>query len=304
MFYVIGFVFALTAATLNASIGVLNKFAFSFGASFASVAFYKTLIGFCVLSALALIAPKIRKDIWALRKSFWKVFLLALLGVFTLYFFETWAFSIADVPMTAFMIYVPGIVTVILGVLVLNERLSLARGFALLFCMVGVAIMLLGKSEDPTVGIGTSLALLGGLGYALFIFFSRYFSLSNGLGLVWWLFMLGGLMLLGPAWYSDKLYLPIDALPAVSALAIFPTIGGFYFTLQATKRVPAGVVQIIETCDPLIASLFAYIFLGEHLTLLSTVGAAMILTSLIILSSGGSNKNETLPAQASGSSTG
>ncbi|WP_373271494.1 EamA family transporter [Moraxella osloensis] len=68
----------------------------------------------------------------------------------------------------------------------------------------------------------------------------------------------------------------------IMALILLPTIGGFFFTTKAVKNGEASKVQIIETSDPLFATLFAFIVFGESLQAFGYIGAGMIIFGLIL----------------------
>lgn len=66
------------------------------------------------------------------------------------------------------------------------------------------------------------------------------------------------------------------------ALVLLPTIGGFYFTTRAVEGGQASKVQIIETSDPLFATLFGFTLLGDRLSDAGMLGAGLIAVGLLI----------------------
>ncbi|UNU72797.1 DMT family transporter [Moraxella nasovis] len=68
---------------------------------------------------------------------------------------------------------------------------------------------------------------------------------------------------------------------AILCLVLLPTIGGFYFTTKAVELGEASKVQIIETSDPLFATLFAFIFFGDLLGFYGYIGALLIFVGLL-----------------------
>ena len=77
-------------------------------------------------------------------------------------------------------------------------------------------------------------------------------------------------------------YPTLDSIIFIMALILLPTIGGFFFTTKAVKNGEASKVQIIETSDPLFATLFAFIVFGESLQAFGYIGAGMIIFGLIL----------------------
>src|SRR3989338_1781648 len=95
-------IFALLAALCNGSIGGISKILFRTGLSPNQVAFYKCLLAFCFISLLQ--APKLPKFFKARKSGCWKIALCALFGIFTLYFFETQAYSYTSIATVVFVL--------------------------------------------------------------------------------------------------------------------------------------------------------------------------------------------------------
>ena len=208
--------------------------------------------------------------------------LLSFLGVFCLYFFETWAFAKASIPLVSFLTYAAGGITLILCVVFLKERLAFTKALSFIFILGGVAFLYMFEGNISGTKLGIILALLGGLGYALFIFFAKFLNIGSGLPQLVWLFGFGSLYLF-LAWGYEGFTLPSpSAIWPILALIIIPTIGGFWLTTKAVEAGHASNVQIIETSDPLFASLFAFWLFGELLSVAGASGAALIMLGLLL----------------------
>lgn len=284
-FYFGAGLFSIVAAALNGTIGPLTKLGFQFGANHHSIAFLKCLTGFVLLLIFCMLQPQKRRALFILKNQ-WKQFsLLSLLGIFCLYFFETWALSEASIPLVSFLTYAAGIVTLALSSWFLRERFDLTKLFAFGFIIAGVYFILALEASLSGQAQGAILALLGGLGYALFIFFSKYLRISSGLPQLVWLFGFGCLYLLIPL-VKHGFSMPVwQAWLAIIALALLPTIGGFYCTMRAISLGEAGKVQIIETSDPMFAAMFAWLIFGETLNQYGILGAACIMIGLLLAAS-------------------
>ncbi|MGJ8517705.1 hypothetical protein LMG33810_002054 [Carnimonas sp. LMG 33810] len=279
---IVGFSWALLASLLNSLIGPLNEKSFALGSNFYATALYKTVGALFILTVLLALLPKARRDAVALVPQLPKVVLMAFLGVFTLYFFETWAFSASNIPMTSFMIYVPGVVSIVLGYLFLKEQLGWVNILCFALILGGSYLLLVGE-KSPALRVGALYALIGGLGYALFIFFSACFSIKATIGLLWWLFLWGACFLTVPALLTNSWQIPLPSMVPVLLLSVFPTIGGFFCTLKAAAYIGAGEMQMVETCDPLFASILAAVFFSQSLGLFSSCGAALIMLAILLL---------------------
>lgn len=275
-------IYALLAALANGTIGPLNRFAFQGGASHHEIAFLKCFGAFVVLFVFCLCHPAQRRTLVGLARRARAFALLSALGVFSLYFFETWAFSEASIPLVSFLTYAAGGGTLILSVLILGERMTFSKALAFLAILGGVGTIFIfeGKLSGSTLGI--LLALAGGLGYALFILFAKKLEIGSGLPHLVWLFGFGSLYLAVPLSQQPLAALPATAIWPIVALIIAPTIGGFWFTTRAVQTGTASSVQIIETSDPLFASCFALILFNETLAPSGWAGAALIMAGLLL----------------------
>ncbi|VVD88867.1 membrane protein [Pandoraea capi] len=274
-------VFALTAAVLNGTIGVLTRTAFEQGATTASVAFWKCFGAFVLVSAYCACRPEHRTRTVRLASRWPQLACLAFLGIFCLYFFETKAFSQASIPLVSFLTYAAGGATVVLAGRYLGERLTRRKIVAFAAIVAGVGVMSFSESDVNGTASGIGLALVGGCGYALFIFFSKWFRTGAGLPQLVWLFGFGSVFLLLPL-IQEGFTMP-DGMQwaTLGALVLLPTIGGFYFTTRAVECGQASKVQIIETSDPLFATVFGFLLFGDELTYAGAVGAACIAIGLL-----------------------
>jgi len=274
--------FALLAAMANGTIGPLNRFGFAEGATHHQIAFFKCFGAFLIVLVICLLKSQMRKQLFLLRARVWSFALLAFLGVFCLYFFETWAFSEASIPLVSFLTYAAGGGTIVLSAVFLREKINITKLIS--FCIILGGVWLLYAYEGNVTGshLGVILALVGGLGYALFIFLAKFLNIGGGLPHLAWLFGFGSIYLLLPWGYDGFVAPPISSIWPVMGLIILPTIGGFWLTTKAVQGGSASGVQIIETSDPLFASLFAYILFGEALGEAGITGASLIFIGLLL----------------------
>jgi len=272
----------LAAAALNGTIGIFTRFGFEAGATAHQMAFWKCFGAFLVLLTYCLCRKPVRNEMLLLAVKWPHFALLAFLGMFCLYFFETWAFSKASIPLVSFLVFSSGGLTIILSVFFLKEQLSLSKIAAFALIIAGVYLIFSFESGISGSYLGIVLALLAGVGYSLFNFAAKLFRISGGLPQLVWLFGFGSLYLLIPLLYHGFTAPTGLSLLVTAALVFIPTIGGFYFTTMAVHAGEASKVQIIETSDPLFATLFAFIFFGELMSWAGFFGAACILMGLVL----------------------
>jgi drug/metabolite transporter (DMT)-like permease len=271
---------ALAAAALNGLIGPLTKLTLQEGVGAPQIAFTKAFTAFLLLLGYCLKTGK-TSELYKVGEQWLISAILAFMGIFCLYFFETQAFSEASVSLVSFLTYAAGGFTILLSAIFMKERITMLNSVSFLAIITGVFLMFNAGNEMSGSMKGATLALLGGLGYASFIFFAKYSNFGSGPCQLVWLFGFGSVYLLPPA-LADGFNAPsMLATLLLVALTVFPTIGGFYLTTRAIKLGEAGRVQIIETSDPLFATVFAFILLGEILSFSAAWGAGFIIIGLL-----------------------
>ncbi len=274
---------ALGASFLNGTIGALNRFGFEQNLNYQEIAFYKCFIAFLILMPLVLFQRENRNKFLALRFKFKQLAILSFLGIFCLYFFETWAFAEASIPLVAFLIYAMGGVMILSSAYFLKERLDWVKFVAFVLMLGGILFLSSNEVGVSGSGLGIILALIGGAGYSFFLLLSKKFAIGSGISVLAWFFLLGSIYLAIPLWFNGMEIPNFAAMKIILLLVIFPTIGGYYCTMQALALGEASKVQIIETSDPLFASLFGVILFQEWLTGGGVMGASLIMAGLVMM---------------------
>lgn len=70
----------------------------------------------------------------------------------------------------------------------------------------------------------------------------------------------------------------------VAVLAVFATVLPLWLMAEGLKRIGANQVSLVGCVGPLATMVFAWLFLGEALTLVQLAGAALVLTGVLIIS--------------------
>lgn len=272
-------IFALLAALCNASIGGISKVLFRTGLSPNQVAFYKCLLAFVFISLLQ--ASKLREFFSSRKQDWWKIAISALFGVFTLYFFETQAYSYANIATVVFVLLGTSTLTTFLVSRVwLGEVLGIYQFLALFLALIGLLLMI--KPEaGGTWSLGGGLAAIAGMGYGLFFTTAKKMKLdTSGLGFLWWFIGFGCLFLAGPFLLNHPVLPESSSLLGLILLAIIPTLGGYYFTSKALSQGLASGVQIFELSEPIFATIIGLVFFGEHMVGKDMLGGFFILLAI------------------------
>jgi drug/metabolite transporter (DMT)-like permease len=82
----------------------------------------------------------------------------------------------------------------------------------------------------------------------------------------------------------SALDLPVRVYELSIAMAIFSTVLPVFMLSFAIRRIGSGSASLIGTIGPVSTIYMAYVFLGEHISLLQIAGSALVLCGVLIIS--------------------
>ncbi len=82
----------------------------------------------------------------------------------------------------------------------------------------------------------------------------------------------------------SQLAAPNDVYVLVLIMAIFTTVTPLWLMAEGLKRIGANQVALVGCIGPLSTMVFGQIFLGERITLIQLIGAALVLAGVLIIS--------------------
>lgn len=277
-----GAIMALCAAALNASIGTFSKVLMLNGMSPSFIAFSKTVLGAIIL---CVIVPLL--DTRAARIKWHQAAACAFLGIFVLFFFETMAYEFETAAgVVVVLMASASISAILLGRLLLGEVILAETVMGAFLAICGVAIIIGARLSFGFSPAGTALAICAGCGYGAFSVAMKRMKLEGGLALTRQLLIYGGLFLFIPALNEGNLNFTLTPLviSCIVALAVFPTILGFYCTTKAIQHLSPAKVQILELSEPVFAAIIAFIFLREIPGIFTYAGGALVIFGISVAS--------------------
>lgn len=289
---IIGSMFALMAALLNACIGIISLLLIHSGLNAESIALLKTVLAYIFVILILIKVPQSKQRNQINNKVkpcklFIQIGICAFLGIFILFFFETIAYSYSNSsPQNVVVILMASaaISALLFSNLILNERIYVSSIIGTLLAIGGVAII----SWQGSINLALLFnAAIAGMGYGVFTVLVKKFQLNGGLYLTKYLLMFGSIYLLLPFILKfdiniiDKLNLNI--VIGIIFLALFPTILGFYCTTKALKYLSAGNVQVTELSEPIFSALLALIFFNTLPNKSFFIGALFIILGIVFI---------------------
>lgn len=283
----IGILFALAAAMLNASIGLISLILIHTGLSPEDIAFFKTVIAYLIITVILFRVPAKQQTLLIhpkknLKKLLVQITLCSLLGIFTLFFFETLAYKYGSPPnVVVTLMASAALSTLFLGSIVLKEKISLHAILGSILAISGIAIISWKGETTLLLLINASLA---GLGYGCFSILVKKYQLNGGIFLTRYLLMFGSIFLAIPFVLNmHPIHFTVEMFTGVVCLAIFPTILGFYCTTKALKYLSASKVQVTELSEPIFSTLLTFLVFQTLPNYSFILGSILILFGIILI---------------------
>ncbi len=250
-----------------------------------ALAFWRDLSTFLVL----LIGLRVLRPRWLKVKRddlLWLVGLGASIGVFHI-FWNLAVFLNGAAVATVQQAAMPAIVAIVAW-LIWGEPLTGRKILAIALTFVGTVLVsgvnVLGEADLTLfgfmVGLGTPVTYAG---WNLFIKkvrdgYNPFTTLTYGFGF-------GALVLLPIQFFTPQpLGTPPYTLLHFVGLIIISTIGGFTIYTFALGRLQASVATILAMAEIPIVAVYAYVLLGERMTIDQAIGAVLVVAGVLMLS--------------------
>ncbi len=228
---------------------------------------------------------------------------LVIYGLVLAVFNSLWTLSVAQngAAVATVLVYCSAAFTALLGWWLLKERLDWSKIVAVCLCLAGC--VLVSGALDPVVWqtnlLGILTGVLSGLGYAVYSLMGRTAS-QRGLNpwttliytfsfaAIFLLFinLLPDQLLPGTATQPSDLFVLGSSLTGWGVLLLLaagPTVAGFGLYNVSLSLLPASVVNLIVTTEPVFTAVLAIMLLGERLTIVQVVGSVLIMGGVIFL---------------------
>lgn len=174
--------------------------------------------------------------------------------------------------------------TMIVALLLGKERFLPMRVAGALVSLVGVVVLVTGRSTGGDVTVaGDLLVMANTVVYALYLILSRdILARHSPLAVLPWLFgwgFLGALPFTGiPPLAGHR----PESWVALAVIVLGPTVGTYWLNLVALRTVPSSVVAIFIALQPVVAGALAVPLLGEKPTLRAAFSAVLTLAGVLL----------------------
>lgn len=275
----------LLAAALWGIIGLWNRRLMAGGLSPTGIVTVRNFGGMALLCAIFAIKDR---SVFRVKGEHLKYFFGT--GILSVVVFTVCYFScqrLCSLAVASILLYTAPSFVVLMSAVLWKDPINLRKIVALLFTLLGCAMVCGVFSGDLTVSLtGILLGLGAGFFYALYSIFGRYaLAHYDSMTVTVWTFLFAGpasLFLVRPADLAALAADPTMPLTA-AALVVLSTVLPYLFYTAGLSKVESGKASILASLEPVVASLMGVAVFGEPLTFLTALGVAFVFGGVVIL---------------------
>lgn len=182
------------------------------------------------------------------------------------------------------------VITALLAVFLLKERLNLFGWAGITVSVAGVALISFGESGGIALGTGSLLVLVSSLGSSLYNVFQKpLLKRYDPVAFTTYAMIAGTLFMLAflPGLAGAVRRAPLGATLSVVYLGVFPGAIAYSTWTYALSRMPASRLATSLYVSPVLAIAIAWLWIGELPTLLSLAGGAVTLAGVVLTNAKG-----------------
>lgn len=230
---------------------------------------------------LLLITRVLPRGVW-----WWRATVLGVLNIGAFFYFLFLAAYHLPGGVAALVMSIQPMIVLLLGALLLKERIQPVHVVACLVGAAGIALLVLqpGAGLD---GVGVVAGLLGALSMACGIVLTKRWGRPEGVTLLTftgWQLTVGGLLLLPVTLVGESLpdRVTWTNIGGFAYLSIIGALIAYVLWFRGLARLPALAVSFLSFASPLCATVLGYLFLDQSLRPLQLLGAAAVIGAVVL----------------------
>ena len=283
-----GFILVLISTLLMSTTGILIKFLLvDYNMESLQLAFLRVLI---VSTALGLGLLFFKRAWFNIQRQHLIYFvLMGVLGVGLHQMLWVNSVRLNGAGVATVLVYVQPTIVALISVRFLGETLDRNKIIALALTLLGIILVSQVYKLDAlnVNGLGLLIGLGTGFTWASYALFGRYTSVRYPAWTSLFYAFLFGTFFLLPLQLLVTNPIPTNlqggGWAILLILSLGPTLGGFGLYTIGLSQVPASVVTLIGTLEPVFTIVTAYFLFQEQMDLAQIIGAGLILFSVILL---------------------
>lgn len=197
------------------------------------------------------------------------------------------SYNYMDVGIASTILYVYPVMVAAILALFYNERLSLRTGFCIFLAMVGIAMLYVNGDGTQLDALGTVLALVSALTYAIYMVCINKSRLRKVPTIVVTFYvLLSGLVIYIPLSLCGFRLTPLTGswqMLLIFCIALFPTVISFVCTASAVLKIGSTPASILGALEPATAVVIGVMVFDEKVTFRTCIGMLLVLVAVLII---------------------
>lgn len=272
-----GYLYMLVAAVLWGLLGPVARVAFQAGVSPLEVAFWRASLGGLLFAGHAVL----RRDLTIARRDVPAVAGFGVVGVSFFYLAYQLAIETGGAALASVLLYTAPAWVALIGVLLLNERMTVVKLAAVALTLLGIVGVALGGGRAfHFSGVAILWGLLSGVSYAVYYPFGKYYFDRYAPTTVFaFALPIGAICLFPFTSFASK---PIPAWGALLWISVASTYCAYIAYGAGLRRLEATHASIIATLEPVVATAAAYLWWSERFGPWGYAGSMTILAAVLL----------------------
>jgi drug/metabolite transporter (DMT)-like permease len=215
---------------------------------------------------------------------------LGLLGYYLSSFLDFLGLQYISAGLERLILFLYPTMTVVLLALLYKKPIGRKVMAAMALSYAGIALVFLhdvGMQQEGVV-LGATLVFLSTLSYSLYLVGAghaiRRIGTTRFTAYAMIVASAACLLQFGVMHSPAALDLPVRVYGLAFAMAIFSTVLPVFLLSYAIRRIGSGSASLIGSIGPVSTIYMAYVFLGEHVSLLQIAGSALVLAGVLMIS--------------------
>lgn len=240
------------------------------------------------LGSFVLLSILFRKKIKKVSKDDLKAGVILGIIQYFGYVFQTYGAAHTTVGKNAFFTAINVIIVPYIFWILNKKRPDIFSFSASIICLIGVGIMSLDSNLNFThLNKGDVMTIISAFFFALQVAYTGYFGRKvHPMNLVLLQMLVGGLMFAGTQFATSGLreVIPLhgETLMAIIYAVVFSTAIPMLLQIYCQRLTTATRASILMSTESMFAPIFAFLVLGEMMTLRVALGAVFILFSVVV----------------------
>lgn len=276
-----GYFWIILTAFFWSLVGVVSKVCMAEGMAPLEVAFWRAAFGLAFFLLHTLLHHEIRVPP-RVAASF---FVFGVWGIGVFYSVTQYAIKLSGAAMSVILMYTAPIWVAVFSHFLFREHITLRKMLAIGVALGGTALVCLSGGSLPgeRSWLGIACGIIIGLSYASHYPFYRWWQQRYSAATIYFYSLVGGLLAL---WFVSPVHL--NHAPHIwFCLLVLGACTSYFAYLcygMALKRI--GLVRAAVTCylEPVLSTLWVWLFWQESFTLMGWMGSALVLGAVLLLS--------------------